>query len=74
MEAMQPSEAIRPGTALNQLRADCVGESLTLYVNGQLVAQVQDGAFPSGNVGLIAGTYDTLGVDIFFDNLVVREP
>ena len=74
MPAMQPSEAIHPGTALNQIRADCIGETLTLYVNGQMVAQVQDAALSSGEIGLIAGTYDTPGTDILFDNFVVREP
>ena len=74
MDAMQPSEAINQGTALNHLRADCIGERLSLYVNGQRVAQVQDGEFTTGDVGLIAGTYDTPGVEILFDNFFVRSP
>ena len=74
IRAMQPSEAIHQGTALNHIHAGCIGETLTLYINGQLVEQVQDGAFASGNVGLIAGTYDAPGTDILFDNFLVREP
>jgi hypothetical protein len=74
IQAMQPSEAINQGAALNHLRADCTGENLTLYVNDQLVQQARDGEFVSGDVGLIAGTYDTVGVEIFFDNFLVAEP
>lgn len=73
-DALQPSEAILKGAATNQLRADCVGDTLTFYVNGQQLAQVQDSEFPSGDVGLIAGSYDTPGTDIHFDNFVVLRP
>ena len=68
------SKAIEAGSAINHLRAECVGETLTLYVNGQLVAQVRDLDFPVGDVGLFAGTYGAPGTDIRFDNFVVREP
>jgi len=74
LEAMQPSELIRQGDALNHLQADCVGDTLTLYVNGQLLARVQDGEFASGDVGLIAGAYGTPGTDIHFDNFSVLKP
>jgi len=74
MDALQPAEAILKGSALNHIRADCVGNDLTLHVNGQKLAEVQDGEFTSGDVGLIAGTYDVPGVDIRFDNFVVYRP
>jgi hypothetical protein len=35
---------------------------------------VQDDTFASGDVGLLAGTYDEIGTDIHFDNFVVRAP
>lgn len=74
MDALQPSKAIRLGTALNHLRADCVGDQLTLYVNGEKLAEVQDSEFKSGDVGLIAGTYQSAGTDIRFDNFIVYQP
>ncbi len=74
MDALQPSDAIRLGSASNHLRADCVGDTLTLTVNGVQLAQVQDTRFPSGDVGLIAGTYDTPGTDIRFDDFAVYQP
>jgi hypothetical protein len=73
-DSLQPSEAILKGTALNHLRADCIGDTLTLYVNGEMLAEVRDAEFPRGDVGLIAGTYQTAGTDIRFDNFIVHAP
>lgn len=73
-DSLQPSEAILKGAALNHLRADCIGDTLTFYVNGEKLAQVRDAEFPSGDVGLIAGTYQTAGTDIRFDNFIVFAP
>jgi hypothetical protein len=74
MDALQPSQAIRLGTALNRLRADCVGDRLSLYVNDVKLAEVQDAEFASGDAGLIAGTYQSAGTDIRFDNFIVYQP
>ncbi len=68
------NEAIKPGQATNHLRVDCIGSKLTLYVNDKMLAEVEDSDFPIGDVGLLAGSYDTPGVDILFDNFVVKEP
>jgi hypothetical protein len=74
MDALQPSDAIRLGSASNHIRADCVGDTLTLTVNGVQLAQVQDARFPAGDVGLIAGTYAAPGTDIRFDDFIVYQP
>lgn len=68
------STQIRQGEALNHLQADCIGQSLALHVNGQVVAQAQDAGFAAGEVGVIAGTNATPGVDVFFDNFVISKP
>jgi hypothetical protein len=47
---------------------------LTFYVNGFQIAQTQDAALSSGDIGLIAGTFGEPGVDILFDNFVVLQP
>jgi hypothetical protein len=67
------SPSIRRGEALNHLRMDCVGQTLALAVNGQVIVQAQDSAFVSGEVALMAGTNPDPGVDIFFDNFVVYQ-
>jgi len=74
MDSLQPSKSILKGSALNHIRADCIGNTLTLYVNGSQLISVQDDAYPAGDIGLIAGTYETSGTDIRFDNLSVFRP
>jgi hypothetical protein len=73
-EMMTYSPAIVPGILPNHLRFDCVGETLTAYVNSQQVAQVQDADHIEGDVGLLAGTFDGPGVEIIFDNFIVTNP
>ncbi len=71
---MQPSDKIHTGMAINHLRADCHGETLTFYVNGFPLAQVQDGTLREGDVGLLAGTFGQPGVDVVYDRFLVLEP
>jgi len=74
-ESMSTSSKINQGLeATNQVRFDCVGDTLTLSANGEVLAQVKDSQFVSGDIGLIAGTYDVAGTDAWFDNLVVYQP
>ncbi|GMV33665.1 MAG: hypothetical protein DCC59_09445 [Chloroflexi bacterium] len=71
---MLPSASINKGLAINHLRADCAGDTLTFFVNGSQIAQVQDAALTSGDVGIIAGSFGAPGVDVIFDNFVVLQP
>lgn len=71
--AMQASPAIQPG-AMNHLRADCIGGSLTFYINFNLIAGAQDADLTNGDVGLIAGSFSEPGVDVMFDHFVVMQP
>ncbi len=73
-ESLLPSEAVYRGDALNHIRADCHGYQLRLFVNGILVAETQAAEWPSGDVGLIAGTYGQAGTEILFDNFSVLQP
>ena len=71
---MQENSNIKTGLAVNHLRADCTGETLTFYVNGFQIASVEDGVLKSGDVGLLAGTFAQPGVDVILDNFVVLKP
>lgn len=73
-DQLYPDESIRQGEATNHIRADCIGSSLTLHVNGVELAEVQDDTLASGDVGLLAGTFDQPGTEILFDDFVVRKP
>jgi hypothetical protein len=72
--SMDFSPLITRGRGTNRVRADCIGTSLALYVNGQLLVQVEDAEFTSGKLGLMAGSHDVIGVDILFDNFIVYQP
>jgi len=71
---MQSSAAIHTGVNTNHLRADCVGDTLTFYVNGEQIAQTHDSTLTHGDVGLIAGTFSQPNADFFFDDFVVIQP
>jgi hypothetical protein len=71
---MQASDKIKTGADINHLRADCNGDTLTLFVNGFQLAQAHDSTLKHGDVGLLAGTFSRPGVDVLFDNFVVTKP
>lgn len=73
-EPQLDSETIHTGTATNHIRADCIQQKLSLYVNGKHLVDVIDGDLSQGNIGLIAGTWDTPGTDVLFDNFLVIQP
>jgi hypothetical protein len=73
-EEMLPDEAIKKGGDGNKIRADCAGNSLSLYVNDKLLDTQTDPDFLTGDVGLIAGTFTESGVEVKFDDFVVKKP
>jgi len=73
-DGLEFGSMIQQGQATNQIRADCVGTRLTLYVNQEKFLEAEDADFSTGDVGLIAGSYSQPGVDILFDNFFVLKP
>jgi hypothetical protein len=71
---LQTVNNINKGTASNHIRADCIGSTLTLYVNGNQVATASDSTLSGGDTGLFAQTYETGGVDILFHDFNVYAP
>lgn len=71
---MYHSEAINTGRSLNHIEAVCQGSRLALTVNGQFIAETFDATFSDGDIGLIVGSFDEPGVDVWFDNLSVKVP
>jgi len=65
---------IKSGEAVNRVRADCVGETMTLYANDQKLIELQDNDFESGYIGVIVGTRLLGGVAVLFDNFAIYEP
>ena len=71
---MVPDSSINQGDASNHLRVDCIGSTLSLYVNGTQAVSVTDSSFTGGDIGLIAETFSVAGTEIQFDNLFVYKP
>lgn len=70
---MLPSPAVRAG-ARNHVRAVCQGDSLSLYVNGEIVATVSDDTLTRGYVGLGAGSGPGGNTLVKFDDFLVTVP
>lgn len=59
----------------HHLRVDCIGDKLSLYVNGYLVQQVSDTNYSTGGrVGLFGGHEDAAQMLYLFDNFVIYQP
>jgi hypothetical protein len=67
-------EPIEIRAAGNHIRLDCIGSTISLYVNGDLVAEGSDDSLTRGEAGLYTGTLDEPGVEILFDNFAVYLP
>jgi hypothetical protein len=71
---MEQNNAILTGNQINRVRADCIGNVLSLYVNNLPVATVKDDEFTNGDVGILAGSFSQPGSDVYFDNFIVYKP
>jgi hypothetical protein len=68
------SDAINQGNASNSIRATCDGDTLTLEVNGELVATATDTQFTSGDIGMAAVSYEATSTQVQFDDIRVTRP
>jgi len=73
-DKMEQVNGINSGGKTNHIQAKCSGDTLALSVNGNEVFTASDSNPKWGDVGLYAGTFDTAGTDILFDNFVVSKP
>ncbi len=60
----------------NRIRGDCVGDTLTMYVNGENVLQTTDSEYESGAVGVAIANIgdDPPELDVSFDDFSVSTP
>jgi hypothetical protein len=73
-QTMVYSPFIMPGLSPNHMQAQCDGKTLTFFINGQPAGMAIDSDLANGDVGLLAGAFAKIGVDILFDNFVVTKP
>lgn len=70
----QPSDVINQGAATNQVRASCIGNELSLAVNGLPLVSVVDPTFVTGDIGLGVSTLEPGTAVVEFDQLQVLTP
>jgi hypothetical protein len=61
-------------TADNTFSVSCIGDRLTMSVNGAQLAEVFDTRYAVGDIGLLASTRESSGVRVVFDDLLVIRP
>ena len=52
----------------------CIGDTLSFAVNEKLIAEVSDQSIRAGDYGFYAGTFDSGGNMVSFDNVIVSHP
>ena len=70
----QFSDVINQGMATNQIRASCIGDELSLTVNGIPLFTTTDPTFVTGDVGLAVSTLEPGTAVVEFDNFTVLAP
>jgi hypothetical protein len=66
------SSAIRTGPgAVNQVTVLADGDSMTMLINGVVMASITDDDIHGGWLGLIVYNFDEIGTGAYFDNLLV---
>jgi hypothetical protein len=68
------SDAINQETGANRLRATCIGNELTLSVNGVLLESVNDPTFVTGDIGLAVSAFEPGRLEVAFDNVRAIAP
>jgi hypothetical protein len=70
----QFSDVINQGNATNEIRASCIGQELSLAVNGISLATVTDPTFVVGDVGLAVSTLEPGTAVVEFTDFRVVAP
>jgi hypothetical protein len=70
----QFSDIINQGVATNQVRASCIGNELSLAVNGLPLVTVTDPTFVTGDIGLGVSTLEPGTAVVEFDQIQVLAP
>lgn len=70
------SSAIKTGKATNSVRLICSGQVLQVWINGVRLVTLKDKEFASGQIGVLAGTFDAANPKtiVNFDNVSATLP
>jgi hypothetical protein len=81
IEGGPPYRSLAAGTAMgalragvNHIRGDCIGTTLTLYLNGEQIATAQDSQLSGRLNGFFLRSLDAAGVAVTVHNLLITTP
>ncbi len=74
LAAWAEAPSVRTGDATNQLQATCDGPQIALSANETPLLAVEDSTYTSGDLALVAVTYEDTATEVHFDNLTVTAP
>lgn len=60
--------------ARNTIEVSCVGETVRMSVNGELLFELPAGDALGEDIGLAVATVQGAGTDVYFDDLIIYEP
>jgi S1-C subfamily serine protease len=60
-----------PSSGTFEIYASCIGDELTLAVDGTVLGSVEDNSFSDGDVGVIAETWNLGGFTVSFEDFIV---
>ena len=68
-----PSDIVNAGEGeTNRVRGDCIGDELTMYVNGEMLGSATDDRLSSGSIGMFVSG-DEPPAEATFDDFILRE-
>jgi curved DNA-binding protein CbpA len=62
------------GYSIHHFSAHCIGNQLSILINGINLATVYDNDLTEGNIALVVGTYEKTPLIVAFDDLMVKVP
>jgi len=68
------SNKIKQGLDVNEYTAICQGDTLTLYINGNLTKEAKDDNSKSGKVGISVSSFQSLPTTVSFDWVKISQP
>ena len=73
-KGLDEAGVIQRGQVPNQVEGDCLGDTLTLVVNGKTLLQIQDATHKHGSIGLAVGAFSGYGVRVQFSDFAILSP
>ena len=68
-----PTEHVNTGlNQVNRLKVTTFGSSLAFFINGVIQTELAESSLAQGSVALEAGSFSSGGVQVAFDNLLLR--